>query len=197
MGGGATGGLGGASGGTAGRTSSATGGASASDAGIATVCTGGPSTSQGCNSIEPAGPCVTTTTSSGAAPAAAGTGGRLVTAGTYVLMSSTLYTGAGGTNHEGARRETLTVGGVAATSFVLNWTTVSGTTTTHMSGEVNLGGTELDYTVTCPEFAAEQVFNFSFDAATNTLTLIDPNAEGGTLVGAYALQTTPADAAGD
>jgi hypothetical protein len=173
------------------------GGATGSDAGLATTCTGGGQVSgDGCNTVNATGPCVNTTTSTSAAPTPTGAVNG-VAAGRYVLIASTLYTAPGGTNHEPARRETLTVGAGTKTSFVLNWTQVSGTTTTRWSGGATVAIDEISYVVTCPEFAPEQDFHFSFDAATNTLLFIEPNAQGGTLVSTYALQPTTTDAGAD
>jgi hypothetical protein len=184
-----------AAGGAGGGTPS--GGASGTDAGLATTCTGnGQVTGGGCSTIEATGPCVTTTTS--AAPVPTPTGAvNGVTAGSYDLMASTLYTADGGTNHEPARRETLSIDGVTKTSFVLNWTQVSGTASMRWSGEVTVDIGQISYVVTCPEFASEQDFDFSFDAASGTLSFIDPNAPGGTLVSTYVLQPPTTDASVD
>jgi hypothetical protein len=193
---GASGGRGGKAG--SGGAGGGTGGvATGSDAGLATTCTGGGQVSgDGCNTVNATGPCVNTTTSTSAAPMPTGAVNG-VAAGRYVLIASTLYTAPGGTNHEPARRETLTVGAGTKTSFVLNWTQVSGTTTTRWSGGATVAIDEMSYVVTCPEFAPEQDFHFSFDAATNTLLFIEPNAQGGTLVSTYALQPTTTDAGAD
>jgi hypothetical protein len=187
-------GHGGTGGGAGGGTS---GGASGTDAGLATTCTGnGEVPGGGCSTIEATGACVTTTTSTASAPTPTGAVNG-VTAGRYDLTASTLYTTDGGTNHEPARRETLSIGGVTKTSFVLNWTQVSGTTATLLSGEVTVDIDQISYVVTCPEFASEQDFDFSFDAASGTLSFIDPNAQGGTLVSTYVLQPPTTDASVD
>lgn len=188
-GGAGVGGAGGHGGGTT------TGGSSGTDAGLATTCTGGGQVSGGgCNTVEASGPCVTTTTSASAAPSPTGAVDG-VAAGTYDLMASTLYVADGGTNHEPARRETLTIGAVTKTSFVLNRTQVSGSSTSRSSGEVTVVAAQVTYDATCP--FGEQIFNFSFDATTDTLLFIDPSAQGGTLVSTYVLRPPTADASID
>lgn len=185
-----TGGHGGAAGG-----GTTTGGSSGTDAGLATTCPGGgPVSGGGCNTVEATGPCVTTATSASSAPTPTGAVNG-VAAGTYDLVASTLYTAAGGTNHEPARRETLSIGAVTKTSFVLNWTQVSGSTTSRSSGEVTVVAAQMTYDSTCP--FGEQIFNFSFDAARDTLLFIDPSAQGGTLVSTYLLRTPTTDAGVD
>ena len=87
-----------------------------------------------------------------------------------MLIASTLYT-ACARRHEpraGPARDVDRGQAGTKTSFVLDWTQVSGTTTTRLSGGVTVAIDEMDrYVVTCPEFAPEQDFNFSFDTATN------------------------------
>lgn len=111
-----------------------------------------PSSGTSCNAIEANGPCVTETVGTGAPPAAAG--GTIV-AGTYDLVTSTLYpiadagVDAAVRVDQGARRQTFVVSGSGST-LTYEVGSISGTEIQRLNGTMALSGSGLALTPTCP-----------------------------------------------
>jgi hypothetical protein len=155
---GGTGGKAGAGGAAGGGSAGQGAGGARLDASVDALATCGtsnsPSSGTSCNAIEASGPCVTETVGTGAPPAAAG--GTIV-AGTYDLVTSTVYpiadAGAGADAavrvDQGPRRQTFVVSG-SGTTLTYEAGSISGTEVQRLDGTMALSGSGLTLTPTCP-----------------------------------------------
>jgi hypothetical protein len=139
----------------------------------------------GCNTVVPSGDCVVETVGTGTAPTPAG--GAFV-AGTYELVSSTVYapvdggTDAGITANTTPTRETSVATG-SGTSFTFQNAIVSGTAAARLNGSFTANGASpLMVTTTCPTMdgsdnSAQVPYTLTTSASGTTLTTF--NTEGG------------------
>jgi hypothetical protein len=116
--------------------------------------TSGSSSGEECSTVVPTGPCVVEMASTDTPPSPAG--GSFV-AGTFDLVSSTLYTvpdagtDAGATPSTVATREVSVLTG-SGTSFSVQNSVTSGTAVSRSNGTLTTdGSTQLTFTPTCPE----------------------------------------------
>jgi hypothetical protein len=185
---GGTGGAGGgagAGGGNAGTGGGAgAGGGNAGTGGASAACGSStdPSTGAGCNTLDPAGACVTETLGTGSAPSPAG---GTIAAGIYDLTSMTRYAGPdGGGGGSDARQASLAVSSVIANSFALQITEVSGTSVRRQSGTVVASGTQVTFTAACP-IGGDGGGTASYTATATSFTLFDMTDSGDLRVSVY------------
>jgi hypothetical protein len=175
---GGIGGVGGIAGsGVAGVGGSATGGTG----GTAVLCGTGSGPDEGltCNTVVASGPCATVTIGTGSPPAA--TGGQWV-AGTYDLVSRTVYNAPdGSTANIDTRRETAVVTG-SGNAFTVQIAQISGTMQRHNSGTIatTTGGTQFTFTPTCPPpgDGGDNGGTMSYTISGSSLTIYDTNNDG-------------------
>ena len=205
-GGGASAGSGGAAAGTSG-SAGATGGAAAGASGSAgatggggaagssgTGGTGGGSalcgddtgtgTGDSCNTVVPAGACVTATKSTGTPPTPAG--GTFV-AGTYNLTAQTIYVAAdAGTVFLQTGRQTLVVSAVTASSLTLDQSESSGTAIGRSHGPVAISGMTATFSPTCPvSDGGDNGGTAEFTATATSITLFQETNSGAIQVSVY------------
>jgi hypothetical protein len=134
--------------------------------------------------MQPGGPCVTATLASGAPPAP---GGGSIQAGTYDLVSRTVYPGpdAGASNDE-PRRETVVLTG-GGTSATVEMAQMSGSMLERQSGMISASGTQLTFTQTCPPpvDGGDNGGTVGFDATGTSFTIHDTGDNGEIRIDVY------------
>jgi hypothetical protein len=184
--GGTAGATGGAAGTVDGGNTDADGGGTA---GAPAACGTSTSASIGdaCNTLDPAGPCVTSTLGTGTPPIP---GGGPIQGGTYDLTSLVVYpTADAGVPQVGSdpRRGAIAFPAVTTGSFVIQMTESSGTTFDRQAGTVVAAGTQVTFAPTCPPRgdAGNSGGSAGYTATATTFTLFDTGDDGNLRLNLY------------
>jgi hypothetical protein len=164
------------------------GGSGATDGGADALAACGtrtdPNRGESCNNVVPTGPCVTPTMGTGSPPAA--TGGQ-VQAGTYELVSRTVYAAdSGSQGTEEPRRQTFVITGTGNT-LTVQIGQISGTTLERQTASAMLSGTQLTHTETCPppDDSGDNSGTIPYSATATSLTVVEMGGNGQTRVDVF------------
>jgi hypothetical protein len=112
-------------------------------------------------------------------------GGGTILAGTYDLVSVTVYPADGGTNtNQSDKRATIVASSVTSTSLMLDVVEISGTSIQRQSGPVAISGSDVTFSPTCPS-GGNGGGSAKYTATATTFTLFEQGGSGDLRVRVY------------